>query len=120
MYVRPLLRLEGLAVLLAALLGYGWLDGPLWLLAVTALAPDVSMVGYLLDDGTGALAYNAIHTYTTPLAVAGVGIWAGSNTALLVAVVWIGHIGADRAMGLGLKRPTGFRDTHLSPTGSRT
>jgi hypothetical protein len=30
-----------------------------------------------------------------------------------VALIWIGHIGADRLAGYGLKFETGFRDTHL-------
>jgi hypothetical protein len=28
-------------------------------------------------------------------------------------LIWIAHIGLDRAIGYGLKYPTGFRDTHL-------
>jgi len=34
--------------------------------------------------------------------------------ALAVALVWAGHIGADRALGYGLKFATGFKDTHLT------
>jgi hypothetical protein len=30
-----------------------------------------------------------------------------------VAAVWVGHIGADRLLGYGLKFESGFRDTHL-------
>jgi hypothetical protein len=33
--------------------------------------------------------------------------------AVLVSLVWAAHIGADRAVGYGLKYPTGFEDTHL-------
>lgn len=32
------------------------------------------------------------------------------------ALAWAAHIGFDRALGYGLKRPTGFKDTHLSGT----
>jgi hypothetical protein len=28
-------------------------------------------------------------------------------------LIWIIHIGVDRAIGYGLKYPSGFRDTHL-------
>jgi hypothetical protein len=31
--------------------------------------------------------------------------------------VWTAHIGVDRAVGYGLKYPSGFGDTHLSRTG---
>jgi len=29
------------------------------------------------------------------------------------ALIWLAHIGIDRALGYGLKYPTFFRDTHL-------
>ena len=31
-----------------------------------------------------------------------------------VALIWLAHIGADRALGYGLKYPTGFKDTTSS------
>lgn len=33
----------------------------------------------------------------------------------VVATIWAAHIGFDRALGYGLKYPTGFADTHLGP-----
>ena len=39
-------------------------------------------------------------------------IW-GSDTALALALIWLTHIGVDRAVGYGLKYPSGFKDTHL-------
>jgi len=33
---------------------------------------------------------------------------------LAVGTIWFVHIGADRALGYGLKYATGFGDTHLS------
>ena len=30
-----------------------------------------------------------------------------------LALIWVAHIAADRAMGFGLKYPTQFKDTHL-------
>jgi hypothetical protein len=33
--------------------------------------------------------------------------------ALQLALIWLAHIGADRALGYGLKYPTRFQDTHL-------
>lgn len=110
---RHLLRLEGLGVLISALVVYSALGGPLWLLLVLALAPDLSMLGYLAGPGTGSTVYNAVHTYVLPLALAGAGLWFDASTVVQIAAIWAGHIGADRAFGFGLKFPTGFRDTHL-------
>lgn len=111
---RQFLRLEGLVALVVALEAYALLGGPLWLLAVLALAPDLSMLGYLAGPRAGSAAYNVVHTYTLPLVLGGAGVWVDTRLAVLVAAVWAGHIGADRLLGYGLKFASGFRDTHLS------
>jgi hypothetical protein len=108
------LRVEGLAALVGALAVYWSLGEPLWLLAVLALAPDLSMLGYLAGPRVGSYVYNVVHTYTVPLAVAGAGYWVGADLSVAVAAVWVGHIGADRFFGFGLKFESGFRDTHLT------
>jgi hypothetical protein len=101
---RNLLRLEGLTV---------------FALAVLALAPDLSMVGYLAGPRVGSISYNLAHTYVLPLALGAAGLYAGAELAVLVALVWAGHIGADRLVGYGLKYPTEFKHTHLSPGAMR-
>jgi hypothetical protein len=108
-----LLRLEGLAVFGAAVAlyfhaGYGWV-----LLVVLALAPDLSMAGYLAGPRIGAAAYDAVHTYVGPVALAAAGVVAGAELAVQLGLIWIAHIGADRLLGYGLKYPTEFKDTHL-------
>ena len=111
---RTFLRLEGLTVLALALWGYFLLDGPLWLLAVLALAPDLAMLGYLAGPQVGSLSYNVAHTYVLPAALGAAGFWLGVPIAMLIALVWAGHIGADRFVGYGLKYESGFKNTHLS------
>jgi hypothetical protein len=111
---RTFLRAEGLAVLAVVLAAYVELSGPLWLLAVLALAPDLSMFGYLAGPRVGSLSYNTAHTYVLPLAAGAVGYVADVRLLALAALVWAGHIGADRLVGYGLKYETGFRETHLS------
>ena len=116
MHPRTFLRLEGLAVAAAALAAYSLLGGPLWLLVVLALAPDLSMAAYAAGPRLGALGYNVVHSYALPLALAGLGIWFGASLALQVATVWIAHIGFDRLAGYGMKHEAGFKHTHLSAT----
>jgi hypothetical protein len=114
-----ILRIEGLAAFTAALATFLAFDGQLRLLAVLALAPDVAMLGYPAGPRVGSLTYNAAHRYVLPVALAPVGLWIGATPALLVAAVWVAHIGADRALGYGLEDESNFRTTHLSkgPTG---
>lgn len=119
MYPRLLLRAEGLAAFVAATAAYFlWLDGPLWGYLALALAPDVAMLAYLAGPRAGSYAYNLAHTYAAPLALAGAALWLAVPAALLVALVWTAHIGADRLVGYGLKYPTAFGDTHLGRVGT--
>lgn len=111
---RTFLRIEGLAIFGVALASYLVIGGPIWLLVVLALAPDLAMVGYLAGPGVGSLSYNVVHTYTLPIALGALGYWTDVRIATLVALIWAAHIGADRLVGYGLKFDTGFKDTHLS------
>ena len=97
----------------AAVLLYFHGDHEWWLLLVFALAPDISMLGYLANPRVGAAAYDAAHTYVWPVAIGVVGVVAEADLAVAVGLIWLTHIGVDRAVGYGLKYPTGFRDTHL-------
>ena len=75
------------------------------------------MLGYLAGPAVGARAYNLAHTYAAPAVLAGVGWAMGASLPVALALVWAAHIGFDRALGYGLKLPTGFRDTHLGRIG---
>ena len=77
------------------------------------LAPDLSMVGYLAGPIVGAAAYDVAHTYSFPIALAAIGVMVDAEIAVQLGLIWITHIGVDRAIGYGLKYPTGFKDTHL-------
>ena len=109
------LRLEGLATLVVAIFlfargGHSWA-----LFALLFLAPDLSFAGYLLGPRAGAWIYNAAHSYVGPLVLAVVFVATGRPPVL--AIIWAGHIGFDRALGYGLKYPTAFQDTHLGRIG---
>ncbi len=111
-----LLRLEGAAALVAGLAGYftftdGWVT-----LAVFALVPDLSMVGYVIGAKVGGRIYNLAHTYLAPALLAAVGLWSFPQL-LPIACVWLAHIGTDRALGYGLKSETTFGLTHLGRVG---
>jgi hypothetical protein len=108
-----LLRSEGVAVAVAAIALYFHADYPWWLLVVLVLAPDLSMVGYLAGRSNGAAAYDAVHNYVLPVALAAVGVIFDAETAIQLGLIWLTHIGVDRAIGYGLKYPTDFKDTHL-------
>jgi hypothetical protein len=110
---RLLLHLEGVVVAVAALVIYFWAGHPWWLILVLALAPDLAMAAYAAGPRIGAASYDVVHTYVLPVALGTVGVVADSDAAVAVALIWLIHIGVDRAIGYGLKYPSGFKDTHL-------
>ena len=74
---RPLLQLEGAAVLIVSLLSYHWSQGSWLQFALLFLLPDLSMLGYAANIRVGAITYNAVHSYVVPLVLAGYAF--GSN-----------------------------------------
>ena len=110
---RLLLRLEGLALAVAALTLYAERDYSWLLLAVLALAPDLSFLGYLAGPRIGAAAYNVLHTLVGPFALATAALLTDWDLGIQLAAIWALHIGVDRMLGYGLKYPTAFKDTHL-------
>jgi uncharacterized protein DUF4260 len=108
-----LVRAEGAVVFVACVAAYFHEGYTWWLLVVLALAPDLSFVGYAGGPRIGALVYDTAHTYVLPLALGAAGLLGESDTAIELALIWLAHIGADRAIGYGLKYPSAFRDTHL-------
>ena len=113
MSVRLALRLEGLVVGVGAIAlyfdqGYSWIAFVLLL-----LAPDVGMLGYLAGPRVGAATYDLLHFEAFPVVLGLAGVLAGADVPIQLALIWLTHIGVDRALGYGLKYPTGFKDTHL-------
>jgi Domain of unknown function (DUF4260) len=114
---RRLLRTEGAALLIVAVMLYARTGTSWWLFAVLLLAPDLSFGGYLAGPRIGAAAYNAVHTTIGPLALALIGLLAPSPLMIALALIWVAHIGADRMLGYGLKYEAGFAFTHLGRIG---
>jgi hypothetical protein len=116
--VRTLLRLEGLALFTGMTLLYGVWDGSWWVYAILFLAPDLSFAGYLAGPRVGAIIYNTAHSYMGPMTLMVTGFALTSPLVLSIAMIRLAHIGFDRALGYGLKYPTGFGFTHLGRIGS--
>jgi len=111
-----IVKLEWAAVALAALIAY-WFVGRWWFFALLILAPDLSMLGYLVGKRAGAIAYNLAHILFWPIILLLYGTFVGSRLSLELGLIWLAHIAVDRALGYGLKYATDFRDTHLGRIG---
>ncbi len=111
--ITALLRVEGLAAFAAAVVAFQLLGGNWWLFAALILAPDLAFLGVLAGPMVGARAYNLAHTYTLPAALGAVAWLAGAMWLVPAALIWMAHIGIDRALGYGLKYPGIDHATHL-------
>jgi hypothetical protein len=115
--VRTLLRLEGLVLFLGMTLLYAVWGGSWWVYFILFLAPDVSFAGYLAGPREGAIIYNAAHSYMAPVALMTAGFAGAEPLVLSLAIIWLAHIGIDRALGYGLKYAAGFGFTHFGRIG---
>ena len=108
-----LLRLEGAGALILTLLLYREHGSSWWLFALLLLAPDISMLGYVRNTQLGAATYNLAHTTVLPIALVAASFLTDWDLGVTLALIWLAHIAMDRAIGYGLKLPTGFKETHL-------
>src|SRR5713101_5067985 len=115
--VRTLLRLEGLTLFAGMTLLYAVWDASWWVYAILFLAPDLSFAAYLAGPKVGAIVYNAAHSYMAPVTLMVTGFALASPLILSIAMIWMAHIGIDRALGYGLKYSAGFGFTHLGRIG---
>jgi Domain of unknown function (DUF4260) len=117
--VKTLLRLEGLTLFVGMVVLYAAWDGSWWIFAILFFAPDLSFLGYLSGPRTGAIVYNAAHSYMAPVTLLTLGFGFATPLTLSIAMIWLAHIGFDRALGYGLKYAVGFTFTHLGRIGRK-
>lgn len=111
--MKYILKIEELAefifgIWLFSQLAYSW-----WIFPALLLVPDLSMVGYLINDKIGAYAYNLFHHKALGLALIVIGFHWVIDPLALAGIILFAHSAIDRMMGYGLKYETGFKHTHL-------
>lgn len=79
---------------------------------------DVSMIGYAKSSKLGAYTYNLGHSLVLPLIIILIAWITQSENIAGIGLIWIAHIGLDRALGYGLKSTEGFKKTHLGNIGN--
>lgn len=110
-------RAEYAAVFLIVLWLYAQSGASWWLFAALFLVPDLTMAGYAFGNRTGALVYNAGHSF---LGVAALGLimhLSGQDWLWPYVLIWAAHIAFDRILGYGLKYASAFQNTHLGRIG---
>ena len=115
--MKTLLRLEeflmfGLALLLFSKLGSSW-----GLFALLFFAPDLSMLGYLINPRLGAWTYNLIHHKGLGIALYASGFLLSVPWLMFAGTLLFAHSSFDRIFGYGLKHEDAFQNTHLGRIG---
>src|ERR1700679_4115364 len=98
MLPRPaiLLRSEEAVILTLAIFAYQHLHYSWLFFALLFFAPDLSMLGYLINTRIGAVTYNFAHTLTFALALLLVSYTEQWHQATAFALIWVAHIAFDR------------------------
>jgi Domain of unknown function (DUF4260) len=110
------LKFEEAAMAIAAiyLLSKYNLNLPLWIWGILFFAPDIGMLGYLVNTKIGAVMYNLFHHKAIAMAVAGIGYYYDINAVTAIGILLFAHASFHRIWGYGLKYPDNFKHTHLS------
>ena len=108
------LRAEGALVFAFATFGYSQMHISWVIYAVLFFTPDIFMLGYVANARVGSITYNVGHSYLAPAALWALGWFTVLPFVSAMALIWIAHIGFDRAVGYGLKYAAGFKINHLS------
>jgi hypothetical protein len=114
---RRLLRVEGATLFAGSLIAYSTTDQAWWLVPLTLLLPDLTMIGYLASTRLGSYLYNLGHSTPLPAGIVAIGWWQDKSLVVALGLVWIAHIGLDRLVGYGLKYDDHFQHTHLGRLG---
>ena len=119
MTMNSLLKIEEFFLILLSLYLFQTLDYAWWWFALLFLAPDLSMLGYLVNPHIGAVTYNLAHHRGVALALYLVGVYLTSPPLQLAGILLLGHTSFDRLLGYGLKYPDSFQHTHLGMLAGR-
>jgi len=117
--MKNLLRIEELAMFGLAIYLNSYLPFEGWVFWALFLAPDLGMLGYLINTNIGAITYNLLHHKGIAIACYLAGYFLIIHELTLVGVVLFGHSSFDRIFGYGLKYSDNFKNTHLGWIGGQ-
>jgi len=90
-----------------------------WVWILLFLAPDMGMIGYVINNKAGAFVYNLFHHQLVAVIVWGIGLLLQQPYVEMAGLILLGHSSIDRLLGYGLKRSEGFKFTHLGVMGQK-
>lgn len=113
--MKTTLKLEELAMFGLGIFAFNQLDFAWWWFLILILAPDIGMIGYLINSKVGALTYNVFHHKGLAILIYLAGVYLNNEVVQLAGIILFSHASLDRIFGYGLKYSTSFNDSHLGP-----
>src|SRR5258706_12343013 len=111
--MKNILRLEEFTLFTFSVYALYLLRVEWWYYILLLVGPDISMLGYLGGNKTGAVIYNLFHHKGLAVLVFAIGYFTHSEVTEITGVLLFGHSSLDRVFGYGLKTVQGFKYTHL-------
>ena len=115
--MKNILKLEELCMFLFGVYLFNQLHFAWWWFLALILLPDVSLIGYIINNKIGAVCYNIVHHKGIALAIYIFGCYSHNEILQLAGIILFAHSSMDRIMGYGLKYFDGFKFTHLGIIG---
>ena len=112
--MKTMIKLEEAAIFLLATYLFSQLNLTWWIFPALLFLPDLSMLGYLLDNKIGAVIYNVVHHRGISVVIYIVGLLLNINVIALIGVILLAHSSLDRVFDYGLKYFKGFKYTNLA------
>ncbi|HEY0262181.1 MAG TPA: DUF4260 domain-containing protein [Chitinophagales bacterium] len=116
--MKTLLKLEELAMLIVCLAFFIVSHASWWWYLILLIAPDITILGYLVGNKVGAFCFNFIHHKGISIFIYAIGYWLQNEYLLLSGIALFGHSCLERMLGYGLKTEEGFKFTHLGKIGN--
>lgn len=115
--MNTIIKLEETALFILGIFLFNRLNYDSWWFLVLILAPDLSMIGYVFGNKTGAFLYNLFHHKGIALLIYALGYYLNIESIQLAGIILFSHSAVDRVFGYGLKYEKGFKYTHLGEIG---
>ncbi len=112
-------RLEGGALFAASTFLYFHNSFSWRVFIIVWFALDLSMIGYIANKKLGVVLCNIGHSLAIPILLIIPYVFTANPVVLGFICIWFAYIGIDRALGYGLKLPSGFQHTHLGDIGKK-
>lgn len=117
--MKSILKLEEAMMLALSLLLFQHENFSWTWFAILFLAPDLGLLGYLVNSKTGAAMYNIAHHKGLAVFIYLAGIYFSIPQFQFAGILLFAHSSFDRMLGYGLKYSDSFHNTHLGTIGRK-